>query len=91
MRPRRPSPGSSFAAGELKLPKLALDVLAAQPQIDKNPYVFAGSLHGRRKSGDRWAPACFNGFSQHKHELGEKLPDDIARWTLHDLRRTARS
>jgi integrase len=69
-------------AGELGLPKLALDILAALPQIDHNPYVFTGSLKARRHN--------FNSFSVCKSELEGKL-DDMPHWTLHDLRRTARS
>jgi integrase len=66
-------------AGQLTLPKLALDVINQQPQIAGNPYVFAS---GSRKH--------FNSWSQRKDEFDAKLPD-IARWTIHDLRRTARS
>jgi integrase len=68
-------------AGELKLPKLALDIIAALPQIDHNPYVFTSSLKARRHN--------FNSFSVCKSELDEKL--DMEHWTLHHLRRTARS
>jgi integrase len=72
-------------AGELKLPAMALDIIRAQPQIDNSPFVFAGRARaGRHKSS-------FNSFSQRKDELGEKLPAAMPHWTLHDLRRTARS
>jgi integrase len=64
----------------LKLPKLALDVLDQLPRIDRNPYVFA--VDGKRH---------FNSFSQRKSEIDELLPDDMPNWTIHDLRRTARS
>jgi integrase len=88
----RSEPREKGNAGELKLPKLALDIIAAQPQIDNNPYVFAGSTRGRRHpSLDRSAPPTFNSFAQRKEELCAKLPDDMEPWTLHDLRRTARS
>jgi integrase len=78
----------------LVLPQFALDIIAAQPRIAGNPYIFAGSLKGRR----RWAqdapkpsgPPTFNSFSQSKAELDERL-GDLPHWTLHDLRRTARS
>jgi integrase len=66
-------------AGKIKLPKLALDLIEAQPQIAGNPYVFAARGKGP-----------FNSWSQHKDELDEKLPD-MAPWVVHDLRRTARS
>ena len=82
--------------GALKLPQAALDIIAAQPHIAGNPYVFAGSLRGRRPKQDTpkdklpTGPASFNSFSQRKAELEAKLAD-IPHWTLHDLRRTARS
>jgi len=65
-------------AGTLKLPQAVLDIIAAQPRIAGNPYVFAG------RSGP------FNSFSQRKEELDEKLPATPP-WVVHDLRRTARS
>jgi integrase len=61
------------------LPKLALDLIEAQPRIVGNPHVFAARGKGP-----------FNSFSQRKEELDHKLPG-IEPWTLHDLRRTARS
>ncbi len=66
-------------AGKIALPQIALDVIQAQPRIDKNPHVFAS---GSKK--------CFNSWSQRKQELDEKL-SDMAPWVIHDLRRTARS
>lgn len=65
-------------AGELKLPKLALDIINAQPKQKGNPYVFAG--RGKK---------AFNSFSDGKEDLHAKAP--IAPWVIHDLRRTARS
>lgn len=65
-------------AGELKLPKLALDIINGQPKQEGNPYVFAG--RGKK---------ALNSFSAGKRELQTKAP--IAPWTIHDLRRTARS
>ena len=82
--------------GALKLPQVALDIIAAQPRFAGNPYVFAGSLRGRRPKQDTpsdklpTGPASFNSFSQRKAELEAKLAD-MPHWTLHDLRRTARS
>jgi integrase len=67
-------------AGELLLPKLALDVIEAQPRIHGNSYIFAS---GTKKH--------FNGWSQRKQELDDMLPKDMPAWTVHDLRRTARS
>jgi integrase len=66
-------------AGALKLPQMALDIIKAQPRIAGNPFVFAG----RGKT-------AFNSFSQRKEKLDSKL-SDMPHWTLHDLRRTARS
>ena len=66
-------------AGILNLPKAVVDIINAQPVIAENPYVFAG-----RRKGSK-----FNSWSQHKVELDARAP--IPAWTLHDLRRTARS
>jgi hypothetical protein len=72
-----------------------LDVIEAQPRIEGNPHVFPGSAQGRwRKSKDgkaENATPSFNSFSQRKAELDKMLPDDMEPWTLHDLRRTAKS
>ena len=65
-------------AGELKLPKLALDVIEAQPRQKENPFVFAG--RGKK---------AFNSFSDGKEDLQAAAP--LAPWVIHDLRRTARS
>ncbi len=66
-------------AGTLRLPQAVLEIIAKQPRIVDNPYVFAGRGKGP-----------FNSFSQRTEELNAKLPD-MPHWTLHDLRRTARS
>ncbi|API58753.1 hypothetical protein BSL82_05005 [Tardibacter chloracetimidivorans] len=66
-------------AGELKLPKQALEIINAQPVIEKNPYVFAG--RGKK---------AMAGFSVGKRDLDEKAPLQEP-WVLHDLRRTAKS
>lgn len=63
-------------AGVLKLPKLALDVIEAQPRIVGNPYVFAGA-HGK----------AYNSHSAGKKVLDKKVP--TKQWQFHDLRRTA--
>ena len=68
----------------LRLPPIALDVIAAQPKIVGNPYVFAAAV----------GKGPFNSFSQHKDELDAKMRErlpNMERWVLHDLRRTARS
>lgn len=62
--------------GDLKLPPLALDVIRDQPRI--NGYVFAGRGDGH-----------FNGMSKAKVAFDQAA--GIEPWTIHDLRRTARS
>lgn len=77
------------AGGALKLPSAAMEVIKERPRIARNPFVFAGR-------GDN----AFNGFSKCKAAFDDALPKlknaegeevAIANWTLHDLRRTARS
>ena len=63
---------------QLKLSPMALDIIAKLEKIDGNPFAFPG---------DPKSP--FNHFSQGMDELRKLLPD-MPRWTLHDLRRTAR-
>jgi integrase len=72
-------------AGVLKLPKVVLDILQGQPRIAGSPFVFNGNPRGRRHAG----AAALNGYSEGKKQLDAKLA--LAPWTLHDLRRTARS
>jgi integrase len=78
------------------LPKLALEILEAQPRFVSNPHVFPGA------SG-----ASILSVGRHKKSFNAKLvamgwnqivrePDKAGRpvnpaWTVHDLRRTARS
>ena len=65
--------------GALVLPEAALAIIQGQKRIGDNPYVFAGRGHGH-----------FVGFSPCKRAFDEKV-GNLPRWTLHDLRRTARS
>jgi integrase len=65
--------------GSLQLPQLAMDIIAMQPRLAGNPYVFAG------RGG-----AHIDGWSKRKLALDAELPD-LTPWTLHDLRRTAKS
>ena len=71
-------------AERLALPQLARDVIAAQPQRKGNAYVFAGRLEG-----------SLNGFSKCKAAIDSAIEKErgapLASWTLHDLRRTAKS
>jgi integrase len=68
-------------AGQLKLPPLAMAILKKVPKIDECSYVFAG------RYGDR----PMNSFSQGAEDIRKLLPATMPRWTLHDLRRTART
>jgi integrase len=67
--------------GTLKLPKTALDILQSQPRFAGNPCVFARA-RGRGHLENLWDP---------RRHIDDKLPKDMLRWTLHDLRRTART
>jgi integrase len=70
------------AGGELVLPGIAVDIICNRPRFESNPYIFAGRGAGRFTS---------------IHEPRDKLKAKLATlgvatdWTLHDLRRTARS
>jgi integrase len=68
------------SAKRLMLPLVALDIIRAQPQLGENPYVFASA----RSDGP------INGLSMMKQGFDARL-SGIAHWTIHDLRRTARS
>jgi integrase len=65
-------------ARELVLPAAAIEIIESLPRFASNPYVFAGR-HGH-----------LNGFSTAKRLFDDKLRH-VEPWTLHDLRRTARS
>jgi integrase len=67
-------------ATALPLPQAALEVIQAQPKFADNPFVFAS---GRSKG-----PLA--GWSKLKGRL-DRLCGVSDDWTLHDLRRTARS
>jgi integrase len=73
-------PREKDTGGVLLLPERARAIIAAQPRLADDDHVFAG------RSGDG-----FSGFSASKVTFDRKLPDDMEPWTLHDLRRTARS
>jgi integrase len=64
--------------GELKLPWLARDLLAAIPVLEGNPFVFAGRGQGHS-----------NGHSKNKARLDRS--SGVTNWVTHDLRRTGRS
>ena len=65
--------------GALVLPEAALAIIQEQTRIGDNVYVFAGRGAGH-----------FNGFSPCKRAFGKKV-GNLPQWTLHDLRRSARS
>ena len=82
------------SAGKLPLPDLVIEIIAAQPKITGNPFVFSAS----RGNG------YFNGYSKAKTMLDEKLvtalaeergvkPGDVELdpWVLHSLRHTAKT
>jgi integrase len=75
-------------AGKLALPQMAIDLIEAQPRFENNPYIFPASQRGRRP-GSR-GPIHFTNWSMSKQELDAKLNFERP-WTIHDLRRTARS
>ncbi len=74
------APREKHAGGVLKLPKAAQAIIEAQPQIGDNPFVFAGRGDGP-----------INGMSKAKRRFDATLPKKMPGWTIHDLRRTARS
>jgi integrase len=65
-------------AGALQLPEEAVSIINAQPRIEGNPFVFAGKTDGP-----------LNGMSRPKARFDRRC--GVSGWTLHDLRRTARS
>jgi integrase len=75
-------------AGELVLPKIALDIIREQPQLGNNPYVLAGRGNGH--IGGWSKPKAVFDAKVAEAARDAKLPA-IEAWILHDLRRTARS
>ena len=67
-------------AGLLKLPAQALKIIKAQPRIEGNAYVLAGSRGDGPMDGSA---------SRAKRAFDKRCT--VSGWTLHDLRRTARS
>ena len=76
----RTEPREKGNPGNIKLPRVAVAIIEAQPRLVENPYVFAG-----RNS----SPATRLGSGTYKTQF-DKLCG-VAGWRLHDLRRTARS
>ena len=71
--------GEKGNPGSLQLPQLALDIIAQQPRLAKVPYIFPAA--------HRTGP--LNGFNKRKTALDKA--SGVSGYTLHDLRRTARS
>jgi integrase len=74
----RTAAGEKGNAGTLKLPQMALDILRAHPRFVDQPYIFASRF------GGPWDPS-----SKLKKRLDEL--SGTTGWTLHDLRRTAKT
>ena len=74
---RTESPREKAHGGTLLLPSLARSILTGLPRFAKNPYVFAGRV------------GHINGMSKSKARF-DKIAG-VSDWTLHDLRRTART
>ncbi len=84
-------------AGALVLPDVALDIIRAQNRVGENPHVFAGRDKGHFKG---FSP-CKRAFDEKvtkelraaAKECGgdPEAAESLPRWTIHDLRRTARS
>jgi integrase len=75
----RTAPREKGNAGKLQLPKVALDIIQAQPRFASNPFVFAAL----RSEG----PWRFTAWPKHSFDA----KSGVTKWRLHDLRRTARS
>jgi integrase len=75
----RTEPGEKQNAGTLLLPKLALEIIHAQPRFVADDHVFAGVNRGGR---------AFN-YTHAKQNFDNRC--GVGGWRLHDLRRCARS
>ena len=92
-------------AGSLKLPELVLDTLRSQPRLADNPHVFVGVKGGFYQGvydakarldermaehlGLAWRPADWQ--PRRKRDDGTWEEAGARHWTIHDLRRTART
>jgi integrase len=72
-------PREKGTIGAVQLPEVALAIIQAQPRFKSNSFVFAAAR------GD----GPLNGFNKRKAAFDEAC--GVTGWTLHDLRRTARS
>ena len=58
--------------------------------IDGSPYVFATTRKTRKLGPSKFDWRHFNSWNEPKRELDKLLPS-MPNWTIHDLRRTART
>jgi len=83
--------------GVLKLPAAALVIIRAQSHVEGNPYVFTGRTEGSWNGWSRAKRDLDDAILRAAREAAVKHGGDPAdarglrEWTLHDLRRTARS
>jgi integrase len=84
-------------AGRLPLPQVLLDIIGSQPRLSTSPFVFPafrGSSHlcaaGMLKQGldNKLADMGWADIPRKQDKEGNKIKQQ---WTLHDLRRTART
>jgi integrase len=73
----RTAPREKGNPGSLKLPEVALAIICTMPRFVSNAHVLAGQL------------GAINNFSRAKEALD--AASGVENWTVHDLRRTARS
>ena len=83
--------------GVLVLPEAALTIIREQNRIGDNPYVFAGRGDGHfngyspcKRTFDVRVTKSLRQAAEDRGDDAEKV-EPLPRWTLHDLRRTARS
>jgi integrase len=73
-------PREKNTGGTLLLPEAARAIIRERDRLGDNPYVFAGRGMGP-----------FKGYGASKATFDARLPPGTPHWTIHDLRRTARS
>jgi integrase len=72
--------------GQIRLPKMVLDLIMSQPKLHKNPFVFAGERNRKSK--------VFNAWGTHTVLLDRamrKTVPNMEKFVIHDLRRSFRS
>jgi integrase len=70
--------------GELVLPDVAIEIIRRRPRFASSPYIFAPAK----------GKGHFTNYPRSKEALDKRIAaggHDLPHWTLHDLRRTARS